>query len=206
MEVTMLENNSTNTNDKKDDITYLILGKSSSGKSTIVKKLEELYGYKTIQSYTTRQPRYENEWGHTFVNEEDYTKDKNSNSICAYTFFHNNKYWVTKDMITSGEYKTYVIDMAGIRYLKRNMRYNKFKIIYIHVSFFTRLIRIIKRDGIFKAISRVINDYHEFKYVTYDYKVDNIDLNMCVQKIQQYIELEDAMNSGKILKFNDKII
>jgi guanylate kinase len=194
MEVVMLENNSTNTNDKKNDITYLFLGKSSSGKSTIVKKLEELYNYKTIQSYTTRKPRHKGEWGHQFVTEEEYLKDKNNQLICAYTFFHNNKYWVTKDMINSNIYKTYVIDMAGIRYLKRNMPYNKFKIIYIHVPFFTRLFRIIKRDGIFKAIGRLINDYHEFKHITYDYKMNNVDLDTSVEQIRQYIELEDAMN------------
>jgi guanylate kinase len=206
MEVVMLENNSININENKDNITYLVLGESANGKSTIVKKLEELYNYKTIQSYTTRQPRYEDEWGHTFVNEESYLQDKNNNSICAYTFFNSNKYWVTNDMITSGKYKTYVIDKAGINYLKRNMPYRKFKVIYIHVSFFKRLFRIIKRDGIFKAISRIINDHHEFKHITYDYKVNNVDLDASIEQIRQYIELEDAMNSGKILKFNDKII
>lgn len=204
----MLENNTTNSNNEnKDNITYLILGSSGSGKSTIVKKLEELYNYKTIQSHTTRQPRYDNEYGHTFVSEEDYLKDKNNNSICAYTLFNGNKYWVTTDMITSGEYRTYVIDMAGIRYLKRKLSDKKFKVIYIDVSFFTRLIRMLKRkDGIVKTISRLINDYHEFKNIIYDYKVNNVDLDQSIEKIQQYIELEDAMNSGKILKFTDKTI
>lgn len=45
-----------------------IVGKSGSGKTTIAKELEKL-GYNIIHSYTTREPREENEWGHTFIND-----------------------------------------------------------------------------------------------------------------------------------------
>ena len=42
---------------------FLIVGASGSGKTTIANTLEERYGYKQIQSYTTRPKRYETECG-----------------------------------------------------------------------------------------------------------------------------------------------
>ena len=38
---------------------FLIVGCSGSGKTTITEQLEQKYGLKSIQSYTTRKPRYE---------------------------------------------------------------------------------------------------------------------------------------------------
>ena len=46
---------------------YLIVVCSGSGKTAITEKLEELYNLKSIQSYTTRPPRYDGETGHTFI-------------------------------------------------------------------------------------------------------------------------------------------
>ena len=51
---------------------FLFVGRSSSGKTTIANILEERYGYKQVQSYTTRPPRYEGEVGHIFVNENEF--------------------------------------------------------------------------------------------------------------------------------------
>ena len=56
---------------------YLIVGQSGSGKTTIVNTLEEKYGLKSIQSYTTRPKRSENETGHTFISDEEYDKLEN---------------------------------------------------------------------------------------------------------------------------------
>ena len=46
---------------------FLITGCSGSGKTTITEQLEMKYGLKSIQSYTTRAKRSENETGHIFV-------------------------------------------------------------------------------------------------------------------------------------------
>ena len=46
---------------------FLIIGESGSGKTTLVSSLEKQKNLKSIQSYTTRPPRYENEYGHIFV-------------------------------------------------------------------------------------------------------------------------------------------
>ena len=40
-----------------------IVGKSGTGKSTLVNKLKFKYNLTSVESYTTRPPRYENEQG-----------------------------------------------------------------------------------------------------------------------------------------------
>ena len=57
----------------KDKI-ICIVGRSGSGKTTAAEYLEELYGLKSIQSYTTRPKRKPNETGHTFVTEDEFDK------------------------------------------------------------------------------------------------------------------------------------
>lgn len=185
-----------------NNITYLVLGKSGSGKDTLVDILCDRYNYKRVISYTTRPKRNEQD-KHIFINKEDVQKYKEN--IVAYTIFKNHQYFCTKQQIE--EAQLYIVDWAGINYLKRKMPDSKFKVIYINVSLFTRCMRMLKRgDGLFKAIGRLINDHFEFKDIKYNFTVNNISLNDTVEKINYYIELEDAMNLGKILKFNDKII
>ena len=48
---------------------YLIVGKSGSGKTTLVEALKK-YGYNSIESYTTRPKRFDNETCHTFITED----------------------------------------------------------------------------------------------------------------------------------------
>ena len=53
---------------------FLIVGCSGSGKTTITERLEQKYGLKSIQAYTTRKPRYDGETGHTCVSDEEFDK------------------------------------------------------------------------------------------------------------------------------------
>ena len=61
---------------------YLFVGPSGSGKTTIVDKLECENRYKSIQSYTTRPQRHQNEYGHIFISDEEFDQLTN---IVAYT-------------------------------------------------------------------------------------------------------------------------
>ena len=56
---------------------YLWVGQSGSGKTTVVNYLEEVYSYKSLQSYTTRPQRYEGETGHIFVTDPEFDELKN---------------------------------------------------------------------------------------------------------------------------------
>lgn len=104
---------------------FCIAGVSGSGKTTLVENLQSEYGLKTVESYTTRPKRYENEKGHIFVTNKEFNDLKD---ICAYTMFNGYEYGVTAEIVDQCD--TYVIDPAGIKFLNEAYKGDK-KIISI---------------------------------------------------------------------------
>lgn len=108
---------------------YCIVGPSGSGKTTIAEALEREYGWKTIESYTTRAPRYPGETGHVFVSVEEFRK---LGEMCAYTVFDGHEYGVTPDIVDRSD--LYVIDPAGLELFKEKYRGEKgIQVIGLHV-------------------------------------------------------------------------
>lgn len=136
------------------------MGKSGSGKTTIAKNLEQNYGLKQVQSYTTRKPRYKGEEGHIFVTDSEY---RHIPDKVATTRFNNHDYCATQQQCDDAD--IYVIDPHGIESFKRNYHGNKKWItVYLDVNPFTRFIRMVKRgDSIFAALERLKHDRYSFK-------------------------------------------
>jgi len=159
---------------KYDKPLLLIVGSSGSGKTTLVETLEQKYGLKTVQSYTTRQPRYENETGHTFISENEY--DKLTNKV-AHTFYNGHRYCTTKEQLDQVD--TYVVDVNGVITCKNNYHNKKLIVIVLTVNPFVRAYRMFKRgDKIKNIISRLVFDHKEFKNVKAiaDYTIKNKNL------------------------------
>ena len=89
----------------------MILGKSASGKSSLVDRACKELGLKAIPSYTTRKPRYDGEQGHTFVTDEEYGELKD---IIAENTFCGNKYCVTLEQIENPEYTLYAFAVNDV--------------------------------------------------------------------------------------------
>lgn len=107
----------------------LLVGESGSGKTTVADTLSDKFGLKVLKSYTTRPKRYENETGHEFVSEEEF-KNIRPRDTAAYTKIGEYEYCATNRQIDESD--IYVIDLAGIRYLKNNYKGNKkIKVVYI---------------------------------------------------------------------------
>ena len=179
---------------------YLVVGCSGSGKTTITEQLEMKYGLKSIQSYTTRKPRYEGEIGHTFVSDEEFDK---LTDICAYTEFAGNRYCATAEQVENND--LYVIDPNGVDYFIKSYKGKKTpKIIFIDSDLNVRYDRMVKRaedkgdaflTAVDKALNRIKNDVVEFYDYThnnahFDFKVNNNkndNLSQVVDKIYNYI-------------------
>lgn len=99
---------------------YCVVGPSGCGKTTITEALQEKYGYKTVESYTTRPARYTGETGHVFVSKEEFDA---LGPLCAYTLFNGHEYGVTADIVDKSD--LYVIDPAGIEFFKENYNGSK---------------------------------------------------------------------------------
>ena len=179
---------------------YLIVGASGAGKTLLTETLEQEYGYKSIQSYTTRKPRYDGEKGHTFVTNEEFDK---LTDMVAYTEFCGHRYCATSQQVDEND--LYVIDPKGIEFFKNNYNGNKgIKIIYIESSTSTRYERMCKRHqkngdsrlkASEKALERIENDVVEFYgFIHHIVKVDltvknnyNDNVNDIVDKIVEFI-------------------
>lgn len=97
-------------------IKFLVLGRTGSGKTSIVRAVCERMRLKQVVSYTTRPMREsEKVWpDHIFITDSEVAQYEND--IAAYTEIDGNKYFVTYDIIDSSD--IYVIDPAGLDSLK----------------------------------------------------------------------------------------
>lgn len=150
---------------------YLIVAPSGAGKTAVTERLEEKYGLKSIQSYTTRPPRYDGETGHTFISDEEFDK---LTDIVAFTEFCGNRYCATAEQVNTHD--LYVIDPRGVEYFREKYNGKKnIKIIYIDSDMTARYERMRKRgeesgntylEAVENALKRITNDIADF----YDYE------------------------------------
>lgn len=96
-----------------------IIGPSGSGKTLFERLLTQQFPglFHRICSYTTRKMRYDEANGreHWFVGKELMPP---SNRMLAFTTFGDNYYWADADDLQSDVINTYVIDVAGLHWLK----------------------------------------------------------------------------------------
>ena len=175
-------------------ILVAIVGESGCGKSTVINRLTELKGFYSIDSYTTRPMREENEKGHIFVREEDYefvletvavagglgkqelVIKKNGEPInyIAYTKFNGNHYWAQEDQILDTErtsYGLYTVDPYGLDELKKRLKDTDVKLfsIYLSLPHDERLERMKQRgDTFYNAVERINHDKHAFREIHTD--------------------------------------
>lgn len=155
---------------------YLITGKSGSGKTTIVNYLEETYGLRSLQSYTTRPPRYEGEVGHIFVTDEEFDALEN---IVAYTDYNNYRYCATAEQVD--EVDLYVVDVPGVEYLldRYSNAERRIHIIYLDTTVKTRIQRMIDRgDSDSAIVGRLLQDeeYDWYRALArFSYLKDNVE-------------------------------
>ena len=173
---------------------FLIVGCSGSGKTTITEQLEQKYGLKSIQSYTTRKPRYDGESGHTFVSDEEFDK---LTDIVAYTEFAGNRYCATAEQVEDND--LYIIDPKGIDFFMKSYKGSKTpKIIFISSNLTTRYERMVGRaetkgkshqEAIESSLTRIVNDAGEFyDYIQGQAWVDYVCKNNSNDKLEDVVD------------------
>lgn len=168
---------------------YLIVGPSGSGKTSITNELQTTYGYKAVESYTTRPPRYEGERGHIFVTDEEFDA---LGPMCAYTEYNGYRYGVTEDVIDSHD--IYVIDPYGVKYLSEHYQGEKeILTIRLMVDEKQRFLRMMARGDDDKSIiDRMLNDIKSFgsdlSDIYYDMVIPNNDFTNTVEAIYNFIQ------------------
>ena len=171
----------------KPKYTYLICGKSGSGKDSIVSEMCLEFGYTALKSYTTRPRRLNEENTHTFIDDKQYDK---LNNIVAETIFNGYRYCATQEQLDKADF--YIIDKEGIEFLKENYKGQKsFKVIYIDCSVANRSKNMKKRGDTDEDIKqRIIHDEQAFVGIKehIDYVIyNNSDIDAAIYKLYKYV-------------------
>lgn len=174
---------------------FLILGRTSSGKDSLVGNLCNELGLSQLISYTTRPMRYVEENTHFFVTEDDYIKMRDNNQIAAFTQIGEYKYWSSIDQLYKND--IYIIDKLGLDYLHSlNLPNIRIVSIYIHVPRCLREKRAleIRHDNEVVFYKREFNETEQFTEMLFkedfDYAISNIDFNKAYKIFKTIVEEE----------------
>ena len=168
-------------NEMKNNNFILLMGKSGTGKSTIAQELYKRYGLSSIESYTTREPRYPNESGHIFVTNEQFDELEN---MVGFTTFCGNRYCATAEQVEEND--IYIIDPDGVEYFMETYIGNKTPIvIYLEFPISVCYDRLVLRDGAEEAERRKENDNEIFTNAKFlaDEILREPDTDICVEEI-----------------------
>lgn len=155
----------------------------------------EREGYISIESYTTRPPRSENEKGHIFITDEEYESLEN---VMAFTLYNGYKYCTTLEQVQNAD--IYVVDCPGVSTLldNYNLINRDIEIIYFDTTVYTRIHRMLSRgDSDTQIVGRLLTDeksnwvkdlldvnyYHDMKA-----KLHTIDANHSMQEVYTNIK------------------
>lgn len=174
---------------------FLIVGKSSSGKDSLVNKLCNEHGYRQLKSYATRPRRKDEGDTHTFITKNEVAQYQNQ--MIAYTQIGDAIYFATKDKLMKSD--LYCIDYRGIEYmhsLSLDLSDVRFVTIYIHVPDDIREERAIngRKDDALTFYKRCFNENEQFSEMImrddFDYAISNIDFNKAYKIFETIIEEE----------------
>lgn len=112
---------------------FLIVGRTSSGKSSLSSEVCKRLNLKQVKSHTTREPRPSereniNECDHYFICESEIAQYEQD--MAAYTMINGNHYFTTKQTLSESD--VYVIDPNGLYDLRRRCK-NEFEFVIIYI-------------------------------------------------------------------------
>ena len=179
-------------NEKKTII--CIVGRTSSGKDYISKRLSTILDYPLVVSHTTR-PKRDNETNgveHWFDSKEEFDDLMQNNTVIAYTKIGEYEYCALLEDI--GDNAIYIIDPNGIEYLKQNFKNQiNLKIIYMYCDEYIRRARASTRSD-FKIAWEDRNKAEDEQFTEFeanrpwDLLIDNSHANLNMDWVKKQVK------------------
>lgn len=179
-----------------------ILGKTASGKTTIVKKLVNDYDYKQVITYTTRPIRKGEIPGVTYhyISIENFQQKIHDGFFAEWKVYHTVfgdwYYGSSKSDIENADSKSIIIlTPDGFKDVIKNIPYFNYRSIYIYSNNQTIKNRLIKRgDNVDEANRRLCYDTIDFDGIESAvdkifYNNEETDLDELVSDISKYLEV-----------------
>lgn len=167
--------------ENKEHTLLLILGRTASGKDSVVNKLCERAGLKQLISYTTRERRVNEGDTHIFITDEEYQQLEDEGQIAAFTQIGQYKYCCTFQQLYESD--LYVIDYLGLKHLRElNIPNLRLITVFINVPDQVREERALnkRKDDKLTFRKRTLDESAQFremlKKADFDYAVSNIEL------------------------------
>ena len=186
--------------DEKDrKIVFLVIGRSGSGKDTLVNYMCQKYGLKKLKSYTTRPPRQNEEDTHIFISPEDVQKYQDD--IIAYTKIGEFEYFATKSQLKDINF--HIIDPKGVQDLENipNLKEEfSFIKLLIYLPEKERKKRIALRgdseEAFLKRQEGEKQQFDNFELQTdlFDYAICNMDLIEAQKELEHIVQFETKQN------------
>ncbi len=185
--------------EKDRKIVFLVIGRSGSGKDTLVNYMCQKYGLKKLKSYTTRPPRQNEGDTHIFISPEDVQKYQDD--IIAYTKIGEFEYFATKSQLKDINF--YIIDPKGVQDLENipNLKEEfSFIKLFIYLPEKERKKRIALRgdseEAFLKRQEGEKQQFDNFELQTdlFDYAICNMDLIEAQKELEHIVQFETKQN------------
>jgi guanylate kinase len=173
---------------------YCVVGRTGSGKDTLVSAVAKIHNMNVLRSYTTRPRRFMEGDNHIFISEKEFEQYKDD--IIAYTEINGFRYFCTKSQLEDTDF--YIIDPNGIDYLRKALPPSEYDliIIYIDLDYESRKKRATKqrRDEVEVFESRNFSEDHQFTRFEergeWDYYIFNDDLKPSIEEFEHILSIE----------------
>ena len=181
--------------ENKEHTVILLVGRTGSGKSSLINRVCERTNLTALQSYTTRPKRSESDSDHIFVNVEEYIRAKENGEIAIDGEIADNYYYSTIEQLYNAD--LYTINPEALdRLLAMDLPNIRFVVVYISCPDKIREQRAMERgDSKHNFRVRDFSERQEFrKFVTeerWNYAINNLDFSKSYSVLKWITQVEN---------------
>lgn len=185
---------------QNEHVVILLVGRTGSGKSSLIKRLCERTGLRALCSYTTRPKRSDVDVDHIFVDTEEYLRAKENGEIAIDGEIAGNYYYSTVEQLYNAD--LYTINPEALnRLLELELPNIRFVTVYISCPDKIREERAMKRgDDKHKYRVRDFAERQEFrKFISeekWDYAISNLDFPKSYSVLRWVTQIEGVWKNN----------